>query len=176
MAIDMKEMIANEAIKLIFVKKVKKLTVKDIVEACHITRQAFYYHFSGIPELLEWTLRQKDDEFLDEIQNSGDREEQIKRFLILVINGHSAVKRGLESNYGEEIERLSFEKMQNLFRRMVSQQGALQNCDPIEEEFTIRYHCQAIMGLLRQWSDEDTKNIDKITHTIFLIMSKSLFL
>ena len=37
-------------------KKVKKLTVKDIVEECHITRQAFYYHFEDIPDMLKWML------------------------------------------------------------------------------------------------------------------------
>lgn len=44
MAIDMKKTIAEAASNLLFEKKVKKLTVKDIVEECHITRQAFYYH------------------------------------------------------------------------------------------------------------------------------------
>ena len=38
---DMKEIIAEAARKLILEKKVKKLTVKDIVEECQITRQAF---------------------------------------------------------------------------------------------------------------------------------------
>ena len=49
---DMKEIIAEAARKLILEKKVKKLTVKDIVEECQITRQAFYYHFEGIPDLI----------------------------------------------------------------------------------------------------------------------------
>ena len=52
MAIDMKKTIAEAASNLLFEKKVKKLTVKDIVEECHITRQAFYYHFEDIPDLI----------------------------------------------------------------------------------------------------------------------------
>ena len=39
---DMKEVIASAARKLILEKKVKKLTVKDFVEESQITRQAFY--------------------------------------------------------------------------------------------------------------------------------------
>ena len=54
MAIDMKKTIAEAASNLLFEKKVKKLTVKDIVEECHITRQAFYYHFEDIPDLIHW--------------------------------------------------------------------------------------------------------------------------
>lgn len=56
MAIDMKEEIAEAARRLLMDKKVKKLTVKDIVEECHITRQAFYYHFEDIPDMLKWML------------------------------------------------------------------------------------------------------------------------
>lgn len=62
MAVDMKEKIAQETGRLLFDKKVKKLTVKDIVDACHITRQAFYYHFADIPELLQWMMEQKKNE------------------------------------------------------------------------------------------------------------------
>ena len=50
MARDMKEVIAMAAKKLLIEKGVKKLTVKDIVEECQITRQAFYYHFEDIPD------------------------------------------------------------------------------------------------------------------------------
>ena len=54
---DMKEIIAEAARKLILEKKVKKLTVKDIVEECQITRQAFYYHFEGIPDMIQWSIK-----------------------------------------------------------------------------------------------------------------------
>ena len=56
MAVDMKEMIAQAAGRLILEKKVKKLTVKDIVEECSITRQTVYYHFEAIPDLFRGIL------------------------------------------------------------------------------------------------------------------------
>ena len=66
MAIDMKKTIAEAASNLLFEKKVKKLTVKDIVEECHITRQAFYYHFEDIPDLIQWVLYQEMEIVLEE--------------------------------------------------------------------------------------------------------------
>lgn len=56
MPTDMKRTIAEAAQTLLVQRHVKKLTVKDIVEECHITRQAFYYHFADIPELLRWMI------------------------------------------------------------------------------------------------------------------------
>ena len=49
MPADMKRQIAEATRTLLMDRYVKKLTVKDIVEECHITRQAFYYHFEGYP-------------------------------------------------------------------------------------------------------------------------------
>lgn len=62
MPADMKETIAKAAQSLLFEHHVKKLTVKDIVERCHITRQAFYYHFEDIPDLFRWMLEKRTEQ------------------------------------------------------------------------------------------------------------------
>lgn len=54
MTIGTEELIVQAVERLLMQKKVKKLTVKDIVEECGITRQTFYYHFRDIPDLLKW--------------------------------------------------------------------------------------------------------------------------
>ena len=61
MAVDTKELIAEAVKRLLMQKKVKKLTVKDIVDECSITRQTFYYHFEDIPDLLKWVLERGTD-------------------------------------------------------------------------------------------------------------------
>ena len=48
MSADMKDTIARTAIRLLLEKREKKLTVTNLVEACQITRQTFYYHFADI--------------------------------------------------------------------------------------------------------------------------------
>lgn len=174
MAVDMKEIIAQETRTLLFDKKVKKLTVKDIVDACHITRQAFYYHFADISELLKWMLEQTGNELFVEYENSDDMEEQIRRFLTVAVNAQPVLKKGLESNYGNELKELLMQSMQDLFCRLVRKQGALQEYTPFEQEFMARYHCQAIMGILQSWTDEDTQNMDQIVHAVFLAMSKGI--
>ena len=44
MPADMKQIIAEATRALLTECRLKKLTVKDIVERCNITRQTFYYH------------------------------------------------------------------------------------------------------------------------------------
>ena len=85
MAIDMKKTIAEAASNLLFEKKVKKLTVKDIVEECHITRQAFYYHFEDIPDLIQWVLYQEMEIVLEECIAKKDLEKGLRHFFEIAI-------------------------------------------------------------------------------------------
>lgn len=54
MPIDVKKRIVEAFVKLSKEKNIDKITVKDIVDECGISRQAFYYHFQDILEVIEW--------------------------------------------------------------------------------------------------------------------------
>ena len=56
MPMDTKAMIADAFIQLAHQKRIEKITVKDIVEHCNISRQAFYYHFQDIFDVIEWII------------------------------------------------------------------------------------------------------------------------
>ena len=105
MAEDMRETIANAAKTLLFDKKVRKLTVKDIVEECHITRQTFYYHFEDIPDLMAWSLRRNFDRVIAQCQTQKNGEEALRYLLSAAVNARPMLKKGMQSNYGEELER-----------------------------------------------------------------------
>ena len=166
MAVDMKETIAEAARKLLLDKK-----VKNIVEECNITRQAFYYHFADIPELFQWVLEREAEQLLRDSRTRQDPEEGLRYFLLLGINTSPYVKRSMQSNYGEEIERLLTRHIYQLFEQIAKDNGLYRNCSPAELNIIARYHSQAMIGLLREWSEEDTKNLDQIVHTVYLLMT-----
>ncbi len=172
----MKEKIAQETGRLLFDKKVKKLTVTDIVDACHITRQAFYYHFADIPELLQWMMEQKKNEWFLKFAGCTDMEEQLRCFFTTAVNARPAMKKGLTSNYGKELETLLMQNIHALLRRIASTQDAFESYGAVEQDTLIRYHCQATMGMLRHWTEEDTRNLDRIVHAMYLTMSRGLAL
>ena len=82
MPVDMKEAIAEAARTLLMEKNKKKLTVKDIVDECQITRQAFYYHFEDIPELFRWIMELDTERLLKDSQSLDDLEQRIRYFFL----------------------------------------------------------------------------------------------
>lgn len=167
---DMKEIIAEAARKLILEKKVKKLTVKNIVEECQITRQAFYYHFEGIPDLIQWSMKQGTKRLLEESREQGGPEAALKYLFVFAINAMPEVRKGIESNYGKELEQTLVQGAYELFQSIVEEENLYQNYSRQELKLILRYHSRAILGLLQDWTPEDTKNLDVIVHEVYLLV------
>ncbi len=171
MPVDMKETIAEAARTLLMEKNKKKLTVKDIVDECKITRQAFYYHFADIPELLRWILERETEKMLKDSQALGDPEQILRYFFLKAINVLPYVKKGMQSNYRDELERLLTQNIYNLFEQVIDSGNLYRNNTRLEVKLILRYHSQAILGILREWTDEDTNNLDTIVRQVYLLMT-----
>ena len=48
------------------------------------------------------------------------------------------------------------------------------NCTRAESKIILRYHSQAILGLLQEWTEEDTEQLDQIVHTVFLLITTGI--
>ena len=170
MAEDMRETIANAAKTLLFDKKVRKLTVKDIVEECHITRQTFYYHFEDIPDLMAWSLRRNFDRVIAQCQAQKNGEEALRYLLSAAVNTHPMVKKGMQSNYGEELERQLEGLLMDFLSRVAASRGLYARLSAREAELLLRYHCGWVMFLLRDWKEQDTAELDAIAHRLYQMM------
>ncbi|MGI5894324.1 MAG: TetR/AcrR family transcriptional regulator [Candidatus Merdivicinus sp.] len=174
MPVDIKDSIAQAAKNLVIKKGVKKLTVKDIVEECHITRQAFYYHFEDIPALFRWILERNSEQTLQEAKAMKNGEEKLRYLFLLAINSLPYMKKGMETNYRYELEHILTQYTIHLFKQMCDEEGLYQNCSRLEVDLILRYHSQAIMGFLRNWTETDTKNLDQIVHVIYRLMTEGI--
>lgn len=171
MPADMKIIISEAAKRLLFEKNLKKLTVKDIVAECGITRQAFYYHFEDIPAMIQWTMEKNMNQALAEAFAQGDSEKGLLHCFLIAINAAPYVKKGMQTNYGEELERSLTQYVYRFFEQVIETEHLYQNCSRFELNLIIRYHSQAILGILRSWTEEDSKNLERIVHEVYLLMS-----
>ena len=52
-----REAIKASFIKLLNEKPLNRITVKNIISDCKVSRNTFYYHFKDVPELLEIIIK-----------------------------------------------------------------------------------------------------------------------
>ena len=104
MPVNVKGMIADTFMQLSREKNVDKITVKDLVERCGISRQTFYYHFQDLLEVIEWSMQQAFQTLLTRSLSSDDPEAVLRDFITASAEADVLLQKLLHSQRREQIE------------------------------------------------------------------------
>ena len=171
---DRKELIASAAKRLLLRRDGKKLTVTDIVNECHITRQTFYYHFADIPDLLLWMMNRNLERTMQEASTQATPEESLKYLITLALGSRPFVEKAMHAGYQDEMEQLVTQSFNSLIERILRRGHFPPGCTREQMGLMLRYHLNAVLGLTRSWTEEDTAHIDEIVHDICRMMAASV--
>lgn len=80
------------------------------------------------------------------------------------------MKKSIQTNYKDEIERLLEQHIYHLFEVVMEAGDMYKDRSRFESQFILRYHSQAVMGILRGWTDSDTEHLDEIVHLTYLLL------
>lgn len=86
------------------------------------------YHFEDIPDLFRWMIREYTNSIFKEALSKGNTEDGLRSFFVMAINALPYAKRGMESNYGEEFERISRQNIQYFFAAIAEKQNLYGQC------------------------------------------------
>ena len=165
-----KRLLAQSLMDLMTTTPLEKISVNDIVDHAGVGRNTFYYHFEDIPDLIHWVLYQETEVVLEECIAQQDLEKGLRHFFEIAIQLQPYAIRGMQSNYGDEIGRMLEQVFYDLFEKVTEMQHWYEGYSDKDREFILHYHCQAVMGLLREWTKQDTENISYIVHQIYLLL------
>ena len=176
MPIDMKAAICRSASKLLTKKRTKKLTVKDIVEECGITRQTFYYHFLDIPDLICYMMEQGSKELLENCLAQPTLEDKIRYLLSVALNAHPLIQRTISTSYQSELEPLLLEQFYSFFDQLTNESASSSlvsdSLTSSQRKLLLRYHSLAFLGLVRTWSKDDSAHMDEIVRDLAQFFTK----
>ncbi len=153
----------KDAIKLSFMKllnnkPLNKITVKDIVEDCHINRNSFYYHYNDIPSLLEEILNEQADALLKKSQpdtiydcllEAVDFALSNKKAMLHIFN--SANSQMLYQYLG----RVSEHTVAKFIEQYASDTNS--NISSKDKEVIIMYYKSLLIGFVIDWVSNDMK-------------------
>ena len=86
-----KDAIAAAFFELLTERPLSKITVKDIVDRCGINRNTFYYHFEGIPSLIEQTVKYMSDQIIQTHSKFGSPIDCIAPFVPYCTDNKKAI-------------------------------------------------------------------------------------
>ena len=168
---DMKERIAREFAELARPKSIDKITVKDIVEACHITRQTFYYHFQDLIDVIDWSLRQAMEELVEKSIRIDSREQVIELFLSEAVKARGLLRKLLASQLREQTERLIVESVRSYFREMVERRELLQDVSLSDAQVALDFYTFATVGMMLEYCSRPNLDVKRLAGQITRLMS-----
>lgn len=86
-----KKAITDTFLELLNEKRLDRITVKDIVAKCGVSRKTFYYYFDDIYDLLEKNLEDLKQESVSKIEDINSLENELSSLAEFVINNKKAV-------------------------------------------------------------------------------------
>ncbi len=173
---NLKDRIADVFLELVKKKSIDKITIKNIVEQCGITRQSFYYHFSDIFNLIEWIMQREFRRLLAEISQYDDQKQCVKRLLestyekrglmqrLTNTKEQGTVIRSLINTTGEFLKRIANPKM-------------ISNISAAELDMTLNFYSFAITGFILGLHNHMGPDMERAAdHLLKLIRGESLLI
>lgn len=157
-----KVLLSNSFKKLLSKKPLNKITVKDIVNDCKLTRQTFYYHFQDIYELLDWTYKNEIGHLLTEPQNQS-WEKVVKGILNFIKENKSMFSYTMQAVGREYFEQAIYPDLYEFSKYKITK--ASEEIDVPEEKINFMANLQSItiISLIVQWANNGMKeNPDEI--------------
>lgn len=106
MPIDTKSIIADKFIELSATKSINQISVKELVQGCGISRQAFYYHFQDILEVAAYANEMQVRRILASTSEKDDLATAIGIFISFYAENMTTTRIQLESQKYRKFEQL----------------------------------------------------------------------
>ncbi|MDY3282501.1 TetR/AcrR family transcriptional regulator [Dysosmobacter sp.] len=151
-----KDAIADAFLELLTERPLSKITVKDIVDRCGINRNTFYYHFEGIPSLLEQTVRYMSDQIIQAHSRFGSPMDCIAPFVQYCTDNKKAILHIYRSVQREVfLTYLDRAAMYTVSRYVEATTADLlpSESHAAEKNLLIRYYKCTLVGALLDWLD-----------------------
>ena len=151
MPIDMKSVIAETFAKMVNEKNVDKITVKALINECHISRQTFYYHFQDIMDVLEWSARQAIQSLVERSIETDDTRSALRIFISFVVDNYNKLNKLMESQRRAQIEKLMIEAVVAYLKDLMRYKLPDISANYADMDVIIRFNACGLIGILMNY-------------------------
>lgn len=155
----------SEALKQLMRKKpLSRITVNELLEACDISRNTFYYHFEDIYDLLRWTLEQESLDVLKQMDFLINTEEALRLIVNYVEENRCILLSAYTSLGYDEMKRFFYPDLYAIVNGVVDQAETTRSValPHKEKDFISMFFCEAAASSLinylqnpDRWSKEE---------------------
>lgn len=151
-----KKLISSSFKSLLNKKPLNKVTVKDIVDDCQLTRQTFYYHFQDIYDLLEWTYKEEIGYLLTDSQNKS-LPETMKTIMSFIKENKYMFKNTLQSVGRNHFEKIIYPDLYEFIKKMIKISSGNKDIADEKLNFLANMYTLTIISIIIKWVNSGMK-------------------
>ena len=151
MATDTKKLIKDTFITLLEERPLSQITVKDIVSACGINRNSFYYHYNDLPDLIESIVMEDADRFISKYPSLDSLESCLNVALEFALDNRKLALHLYNSNNRDIFEVYFLKIIEHVIRMYFDRICGDKEISPTDREIIITYYKCLIFGLIVNW-------------------------
>lgn len=174
MPVDMKQIIARTFMEMVRENGLDRVTVKSLVEACRISRQTFYYHFQDMMEVVEWVLDQAIQQMLAQTLTTETPREAIGVFVKATMENYSMIKKLLDSQRREQVERMFLQALRTYLRKLIEARGPLLELSYSDLDLMLDFWACGLTGVLFKLGSQRQPDTEKLADQLCRILSKRI--
>lgn len=152
-----KALLANALIVMLQKRPIDKITVKDLVDECGLTRQTFYNHFYDIYELVEWIYLQAAEKSLAENKDYDTWQRGFYQVLISIRNNKVLMQNTYRSTNRDSLEKYMYTVIYDQIIDVVERQALGMSVDQKHKNFIAHFYSLAFIALIFEWIKDGMK-------------------
>lgn len=167
--------ITDTFIELLNEKRLDRITVKDIVAKCGVSRKTFYYYFDDIYDLLEKLLEDMKRESVSRIDDIDSFEAELSRLAEFVMSNKKAVYHIYNSVSRDKLEDYLYESAQPVIGKTIKAKLRNTGCPEEDMNIIIMVCTNAFTSCVLRWIKEGMPaDFDFILKKIAVLFEKAL--
>ena len=148
---DTKKLISSTFVELLSTKPFDRITIKDIVDACGINRNTFYYYYSDIYDLLEEIFKKELNEIIDGHRETGSYVEGLIKVANVAYSHKKLINNICSSRSYEYLENYMYKSCKSIMVDVVSNMSTGLNVPEDDIDFIASFYEYAFIGVISEW-------------------------
>jgi len=147
------------ALELVLQKKpIDKVTVKDIVSECDLTRQTFYNHFTDIYALVEWAAARATKKALNNAADYDNWQQGFYDVMIIIRDNKVIIDNTYKSVYRDLMEKHIYQIIYSYIIAVVEKQAVGMLVAQKHKDFIAHFYSLAFIAVIFEWLKDGMKD------------------
>ncbi len=170
MPVDMKALIAETLQKMAQKGNIDKITVKSLIEECHISRQTFYYHFQDIMDVMEWSVRRMTQQLLEQSLAEKDLHSALQIFIGFTAEQFPLLEKLMNSQRRPMFEKLMTDSLEIYLSRLMLHHHKDVSMNSVDRDLLLRYNVCGLAGTLIAFCGRPDLDQDRLARQLERIL------